>query len=565
VSASAGLKPLGGPCYSTANCQVGLRCELDGTGLIGGVCSTTCASASCPALSTCTDLRSTPVNEKVCLQSCSATTCGRPGYTCCATLDKVCVPAALCPAAVAASSTPPRACTLPSTPLLRAGGTAGPTTAPPGCIRPTARSLYPAAQRLELGNHGIGEEVGFTLPSGAGSLSIVQQATNGRPTMTYKGKPLANTVMPLRIRRPDGTLLYDDLPAPPADLSTASAYYATAAPTVGAFTVPNTSAALAGAATGAASPVLPAGDWSVTINDFANQCLYSVGCEGGSSLAHYDVTVLWKPPAPATGRIDLSFYLVGVQDPATHQPLTAANAVAASSVQQMVRTAATLLGQAGLCLGSATFYDVPAWIQTRYATGLAIDDRSPCSNLSQLFTTSKADGTLPFFLVSSFSDSTIVGVDGTIPGPSSLGGTVHSGAAVSGADLNANLAFCSATGTTALFNANCGPDNVAYIVAHEAGHWLGLYHSTERTGQTFDPVADTATCRCEDCTSVSRRLGCGGTSSTGTSILATDCTSAGATCGGSDNLMFWELRKGVSRGVLTDQQSRILRANPLVR
>ena len=40
----------------------------------------------------------------------------------------------------------------------------------------------------------------------------------------------------------------------------------------------------------------------------------------------------------------------------------------------------------------------------------------------------------------------------------------------------------------------CGADQVAYIAAHESGHYLGLYHTTEANAGIFDPLGDTPQC-----------------------------------------------------------------------
>ena len=57
-----------------------------------------------------------------------------------------------------------------------------------------------------------------------------------------------------------------------------------------------------------------------------------------------------------------------------------------------------------------------------------------------MFTLSVAGNQLNFFLTGSFVTKSqgqvrVAGIDGTIPGPSAFGGTIHSGAVVNGADL----------------------------------------------------------------------------------------------------------------------------------
>jgi hypothetical protein len=153
----------------------------------------------------------------------------------------------------------------------------------------------------------------------------------------------------------------------------------------------------------------------------------------------------------------------------------------------------------------------------------------------------------------------VVGIDGTIPGPSSLSGTVHSGAAVSLADLFAGT--CVGTQTDLV---HCGPDNVAYIGAHETGHFLGLFHLTEKTGDYFDPLNDTPKCPCTTCASASDKPNCGSKPGPGEPTLSAVQCLVSPSCSGGDNLMFWQLDRLVSTGWLSPQQAAVMRLNPLV-
>ena len=194
------------------------------------------------------------------------------------------------------------------------------------------------------------------------------------------------------------------------------------------------------------------------------------------------------------------------------------------------------------------------------------DVTGPCSELSQMFTLSSSNpgNTMNLFLVQSLRSAssggnTVVGIDGTIPGPSSMNGTVSSGAVVSAVDLFAgSLTSCGTNPNM----AGCGPDRVAYIGAHETGHFLGLFHTTEEDGSNFDSLADTMKCACTTCASPTQRPNCGSTSVSSPSISADRCVSG--SCGGGDNLMFWLLQAGVSLGTLTDEQGQVMRLNPLL-
>lgn len=456
------------------------------------------------------------------------------------------------------------------------GGSEGSSKPPPpplACAPNTPQeSALPAGQVLALGTHAVGSSVSFTVPAGTGSVSIVQQGVDPLQamTITYQGATFDNTVVPLRVSV-NGTGYYDDYVSPcsgmPCDPATwgspngiGSIYYGGASAWTGTMTVPNTSNALTRvASTGG----VPAGLWTVVVNDFASECGAISSCVVGDSqyaypAARYDVKVLLKPgTVGASGTMDLRFTIVATS-------LTAAQARApGSAAQRMVSTLGTLLASAGITLGTVEFVDAPDAVKTKYATGVDADSSLPCSDIAEILQLAGAGNRMNIFLVNDLysgqgtAGTSVVGVDGTIPGPSSLGGTLASGALVSAAYLT------NCTGPVNL--RSCGADRTAYIVAHETGHFLGLYHVTESTGQLFDPVTDTATCPCATCRPASATQQCRSDSvpaSSAYAMLGSDCTKS-ASCGGGENLMFW-LFSSASTGAISDHQGRIMRANPLI-
>lgn len=86
---------------------------------------------------------------------------------------------------------------------------------------------------------------------------------------------------------------------------------------------------------------------------------------------------------------------------------------------------------------------------------------------------------------------------------------------------------------------------LADTVAHELGHALGLFHTTEQQGTEFDAIADTPEC--------SEKVY--GTDTNGR-VSATQCKDAGA-----NNLMFWEMSLGPTQ--ITEEQMMVLRSHPL--
>lgn len=85
---------------------------------------------------------------------------------------------------------------------------------------------------------------------------------------------------------------------------------------------------------------------------------------------------------------------------------------------------------------------------------------------------------------------------------------------------------------------------LAETIAHELGHTLGLFHTTEQEGDEFDAIADTPECDRD------------------TYGVDDDGRVSYAQCKDvdGDNLMFWE---GGVQGILTEEQMMVLRSHPL--
>jgi hypothetical protein len=514
----------------------------------------------------------------------SSTTLGKEGDAC--AVGKPCEASLVCVSSICEIDAPLATGCDPASPGSPSvsSGTVSPTQSDyqnttdhtPICYHPPVRTpSYAAATPQDLGVLSVGTAASFDVPADTIGFSIVSQESGTAAPDTIQlyfntsGPPnwqtVPNTVVPTAVKEPNGTVFYDDIAAGQVAGSKYSSQYAVylgASPSAGAFTVANTSRTLDLVySTGA----LPDGTWSVKANDWAYECPSYSNCQGGSTAGQYDLTVLTKPgPITSSGTIDVAVYLVTL-DPNK----TAANVKGSAAFTRFLGSLQTLLGRAGLCLGSVTVYDLPAWADTQWAT-IDVDNTGPCDALSQLFTISQPANAFHLFLVDDLTSANapvgtiVAGVDGTIPGPSGVGGTVASGAAV---DLGTNLDSTTSCGSSFSPSA-CAPDHLAYIAAHEAGHWLGLYHTTEAFGGS-DPLDDTATCSCSCITNSTLRTQCttgdAGTEQDPSFLTASDCTINNSGCGGGDNLMFWLYEDAsVSLGNLSTEQGRVIRLNPMV-
>lgn len=468
----------------------------------------------------------------------------------------------------------------------------------PGACVTDVRDPDPADGFVDLGVHPVGTTLTVEVPPGTASLTLHSQEVDGSAAdvIAFGGFFLPNTVVPTDVLLPGGRLFFSDTDPYPRDaggyddVTGVLAYYGGATPIAGSFTIPNTAASLDLVRT---AGEVPPGSWSFTVNDWARECLGFQGCSvpTGSSPGSYRVHAHAKPgPVASTGTLDLEVYLV--TDPTGSLP-DAEAAAAHPQVARWVRVLSSYFASAGICLGTVTLRDVPPWVRDRYAPG-GVVDISPggkpvgCDDLSQLFTVAIVPSrAVHLFLAEELLDpsdagfGTVLGIDGSIPGPSGVPGTVNGGAIVALADF---LGFEGAPGACAAQTSGdfrCGADVLAYIAAHEVGHWLGLYHTTELLGTAFDPLSDTPTCPCLRCAGPFERAFCAergasdptpmesafcaGPDAMGPALEVAARASPELSCGGARNLMFWQFDPTLAEGRLSREQGDVMRLNPAVR
>jgi hypothetical protein len=437
------------------------------------------------------------------------------------------------------------------------------------CTHAVMEPDLPAGSVQDLGEHTVGEVIPFQVPAGTWSLTFYEQEVgdSAPASVLYLGTVVANGAVPDDVKTPLGTPLFDDTPAPPADADGYADYtgfpsvYLLPTPSTGVATFPNAPKGLELARVAGA---LPAGTWTLMVNDWAYECYLLPGsdCTGGSTASRYRVHVATKGPPASTGALDVHVYLA--TSSVGGDPVTAAQAAADPGMARLFQGVATVLGRAGLCLGTVTFHDLPAWARARFGTtDYAYDPTQPCDEVHQLFQLSTASSgrSVSLFLVDVLRDEntppgqTLAGVDGSIPGPSGLAGTTASGAVM----IAEPVPGCSG----AFAPRTCAADELALVASHELGHWLGLYHPTEAYGSSFDPLGDTPRCPCKRCGTQAERARCEDPTSP-TQMLPGTCNGSG-TCAGASNLMFWAYDVAVSTASLTPQQGEVVRLNPAVR
>lgn len=187
-----------------------------------------------------------------------------------------------------------------------------------------------------------------------------------------------------------------------------------------------------------------------------------------------------RRPEPLLSELDLNFWFVGLPG-----GLDANRARSDTKFQKLVTALGKLLGDAGIKLGFTRYFDVTGADAQRFSivdTGrsLGIDEHAELLSLSGSLGADNLG--VNVFFVRGFSGWDLLGKAGSIPGPPMMHGTYTSGVVVGMGEYFGYPNENTAIGLT------------VQTIAHELGHQLGLFHTTEADGSAHDPISDTPEC-----------------------------------------------------------------------
>lgn len=202
------------------------------------------------------------------------------------------------------------------------------------------------------------------------------------------------------------------------------------------------------------------GDYTLVVGGLA-----IMGQNGAPFTGDVTVKFVYRKAVPAAGSLDLHLYFTGAGG------ITAESAPTDMLIQGAVTRLREIYAQANVELGAISYHSADARFQT------ITDITGTGGDLEELFTQSAGQGRgLHFFFVDrfmgGFPGATVAGIAGGLPGAPDSVGTVGAGVAV---------AVTTAMGDSGV---------LGHVMAHEGGHWLGLFHTSEVT-QTTDQHPET--------------------------------------------------------------------------
>ncbi len=176
------------------------------------------------------------------------------------------------------------------------------------------------------------------------------------------------------------------------------------------------------------------------------------------------------------GSLDVNLWIVAIPD---------YGGTGDANLAVMVNEFIRLMNGAGISIGNLSYITLSGSDASRL-TYINLDRDSNFDgipdDMEELFRMSSQAGNdyLNLFFVMDLGDFGVLGIAGAIPGP------VASGTSRSGVVINTFGGFSRMSSADLVMQGN--------TMAHEVGHYLGLYHTTEDNGVIFDPITDTPEC-----------------------------------------------------------------------
>ena len=216
------------------------------------------------------------------------------------------------------------------------------------------------------------------------------------------------------------------------------------------------------------------------------------------------------------------------------QPYITGTTWSASDISAALTVMSNIYSTNGITL---TIKDTITISESQYST---ISSSFSNSTTSALISQGSTDTVNLFFVEDQLSgESAAYGVSGGLPGPTGIASS-----------WNGVLNFLTAHATGTTLNTQL----LGETAAHEMGHWLGLYHTSESTGTSFDPLSDTAECP------ISRD------NDTDGKVYPEECDGYGA-----DNVMFWTAwstssqAAGKKQETISREQKYVLKYSPIAK
>lgn len=218
------------------------------------------------------------------------------------------------------------------------------------------------------------------------------------------------------------------------------------------------------------------------IEDFADQ--FQTGVHTMNVETSADELCYYKLEEATSGTtIDLNIYLVGLED------IDASGAPNDSDFQATIDEFDRIYQQVGFEIGEINYIDVTGDAATEYAV---VRSQQAVQNLVAESTRPEGgyDEALSanIFFVRGMELGGAIGISMGLPGPAGLHGTPASGVVFTSEYMGRSVPsrFDNTDVDGNLFTG--------LIIAHEVGHYLGLFHTTEQQGRGADPLDDTPEC-----------------------------------------------------------------------